>query len=131
MDTHLIIFSLFPGLRTEIVDNVLNSPDLKGIIFRTFGSGNAPRDTSLLGALRSAMETGKVIVNISQCPSGCVHQERYGTGLQLASVGIVSGRDMTIESALAKLMFLFGKGYGAEAVIHYMNVSLVGEATID
>ncbi len=131
MDTHLIIFSLFPGLRTEIVDNVLNSPDLKGIIFRTFGSGNAPRNASLLEALRSAMEAGKVIVNISQCPSGCVHQERYGTGLQLASVGIVSGRDMTIESALAKLMFLFGKGYGAEAVIHYMNTSLVGEATID
>ncbi len=130
MDTRLIIFSLFPGLRPEIVDNVLNSPELKGIIFRTFGSGNAPRNPSLLNKLQKAMESGKVVINISQCPTGCVHQERYGTGLQLATVGIVSGRDMTIEAALTKLMYLFGCGYDSKEVIRYMNMSLVGEATI-
>lgn len=130
MDTRLIIFSLFPGLRPDIVDNVLNSPELKGIIFRTFGSGNAPRNTQLLSKLQQAMEAGKVIVNISQCPTGCVHQERYGTGLQLATVGIVSGLDMTIEAALAKLMFLFGKGCDQQEVIRSMGISLVGEATI-
>lgn len=130
MDTRLIIFSLFPGLRPEIVENVLNSPDLKGIIFRTFGSGNAPRNERLLGTLRNAMENGKVIVNISQCHRGCVHQERYGTGLQLADVGIVSGQDMTIEAALAKLMFLFGAGMDAQSVSRRMTQDMAGEVTI-
>ncbi|MGN0010807.1 MAG: asparaginase [Marinilabiliaceae bacterium] len=131
MDTHLIIFSLFPGIRPDIVSNVLNSPELKGIIFRTFGSGNAPRTPSLINKLSEAMKDGKVVVNISQCPTGCVHQERYGTGLQLASVGIVSGLDMTIEAALAKLMFLFGKGLTPSEVARMMGVSLVGEATVN
>lgn len=130
MDTGLIIFSLFPGIRPDIVDNVLNSPKLKGIIFRTFGSGNAPRNQTLLNNLCNAMSAGKVVVNISQCPRGCVHQERYGTGLQLATVGIVSGRDMTIEAALTKLMFLFGEGLSQREVIAMMNKSIAGEATI-
>lgn len=129
MDTHLIIFSLFPGLRPEIVENVLNSPDLKGIIFRTFGSGNAPRNDVLIDTLKSSTKSGKVIVNVSQCPTGCVHQERYGTGLQLVDVGIVSGRDTTIEAALTKLMCLFGQGMSANTVASLMSRSLAGEIT--
>lgn len=131
MDTRLVIFSLFPGIRPEIVKNVLNSPELKGIIFRTFGSGNAPRRHELIGKLSDAMASGKVVVNISQCQRGCVRQERYGTGLQLATVGIVSGRDMTIEATLTKLMFLFGKGLSQHQVINMMNTSIAGEATIE
>ncbi|MCI5777657.1 MAG: asparaginase [Bacteroidales bacterium] len=130
MDTRIIIFSLFPGLRPEIVDNVLSSPDLKGILFRTFGSGNAPKNMRLIETLKSAMADGKVIVNISQCMSGYVHQERYGAGLQLADSGIVSGRDMTLEAALTKLMFLFGRGLTSERVLELMDVSLAGEVTI-
>ena len=112
------------------MENVLNSPDLKGIIFRTFGSGNAPRNERLLDTLKTAMENGKVIVNISQCHRGCVHQERYGTGLQLADVGIVSGLDMTIEAALAKLMFLFGEGMDAREVSNLMTQDIAGEVSI-
>lgn len=130
MDTHIIIFSLFPGLRPEIVENVLASPDLKGILFRTFGSGNAPKNGRLIETLKSAVSSGKVIVNISQCLSGYVHQERYGAGIQLVDAGVVSGRDITLEAALTKLMFLFGSGLPTEKVLQRMNESLAGEVTV-
>lgn len=130
MDPSIVIFSLFPGLRPTIVESALNSPELRGIIFRSFGSGNAPHNPALLRSLKTAADEGKVIVNVSQCISGCVHQERYGTGLQLADAGVVSGRDMTLEATLAKLMFLFGQGLDSGAVIRMMNESLVGEVTL-
>ena len=38
---------------------------------------------------------------------------------------------MTIEAALAKLMFLFGKGLTPSEVARMMGVSLVGEATVN
>lgn len=130
MDPSIVIFSLFPGLRPTIVDSALNSPELRGIIFRSFGSGNAPHNPALLRSLKTATDEGKVIVNVSQCLSGYVHQERYGTGLQLADAGVVSGRDMTLEATLAKLMFLFGQGLDTGAVIRKMEESLAGEVTL-
>ena len=119
LDTNLIIFSLFPGIRADIVREVLSSPTLKGVIFRTFGAGNAPQKPWLVEQLAEATRAGKVIVNITQC-----------TGLQLLQAGVVSGRDSTVEAALAKLMFLFGQSLPPDEVRRLMSLSLAGEITL-
>lgn len=130
LDTNLIIFSLFPGIRADIVREVLSSPTLKGIIFRTFGAGNAPQKPWLVEQLAEATRAGKVIVNITQCTGGSVAMRRYETGLQLLQAGVVSGRDSTVEAALAKLMFLFGQGLPPDEVRRLMSLSLAGEITL-
>jgi len=129
LDTNLIIFSLFPGIRPEIVKEVLSSPTLKGVIFRTFGTGNAPKQAWLAEQLAEATRKGKVIVNITQCTGGSVMMKRYETGLQLLQAGVVSGRDSTVEAALTKLMFLFGQGLPPDEVRRLMSISLAGEIT--
>lgn len=130
LDTNIIVFSLFPGIRSEIVTGVLARPELRGIILRTFGSGNAPRDNGLLEQLYAASRAGKVVVNVSQSPHGSVHQERYGTGLQLVEAGVVSGRDSTVEAALTKLMHLLGSPLSVEQVRLMMSTSLAGEVSV-
>jgi len=130
LDTNLIIFSLFPGIRADIVREVLSSPTLKGVIFRTFGAGNAPQKPWLVEQLAEATRAGKVIVNITQCTGGSVSMRRYETGLQLLQAGVVSGRDSTVEAALAKLMFLFGQGLPPDEVRRLMSHSLAGEITL-
>lgn len=130
LDSNILIFSLFPGIQPDIVKQLLQSPDLKGIIFRTFGSGNAPRFPWLTEALTEATQAGKIIVNITQCSTGSVKMHMYETGRQLLEAGIISGNDSTVEAALTKLMYLLGKGLAPEAIRTEMKRSIAGEVSV-
>ena len=128
-NSNIIILSLFPGIQQEVVERVLETKELKGVIFRTFGAGNAPQKKWLIDALKKATAEGKIIINITQCAGGSVHMERYETGLQLLEAGVISGKDSTVEAALTKLMYLMGKNLPIDEVRRLMGKSLEGEIT--
>ena len=130
LDNNVIIFSLFPGIREDLIRHIIHTPNLKAIVMRTFGSGNAPQSPWLLNALKEGSKNGKVIVNISQCMQGCVEMGRYDTGFQLKEAGVVSGYDSTVESAVTKLMFLQSHYNDPEKVRDMMNRSIRGEITV-
>lgn len=130
LDPNVVIFSLFPGIQENIVRHVLEAPELRGIVMRSYGSGNAPRQEWLLRILREASDHGVTVVNISQCISGCVEMNRYDTGYQLKNAGVLSGYDSTVESAATKLMFLQGKYSDNNLIRRDMSRSLCGEITI-
>ena len=127
LDPNVVVFSLFPGVQEHIVRNVLQAKEVRGIVMRTFGSGNAPQTPWLMHALREAARRGIVVVNISQCVSGSVEMGRYDTGYQLKAAGIVSGYDSTVESAVTKLMFLLARHSTPATIRNLMDRSLAGE----
>ncbi len=131
MDSNVVVFSLFPGVQDHIVRNVLLSNEVRGIIMRTFGSGNAPQAPWLLHTLKEASLRGIVVVNISQCVAGSVEMGRYDTGYQLKNAGVVSGYDSTVEGAVTKLMHLLAHCKDPRAIRNMMNQSIAGEITID
>ncbi|KAI1639743.1 asparaginase [Biscogniauxia mediterranea] len=108
LDTaHVACVRIFPGIKPEMVDSVLRVPDLRGLILETFGMGNAPAgvDGSLTKVIRSAVERGIVVVNVSQCTNGFV-SPLYAPGFALGQAGVVFGHDLTSEAALTKLSYL-------------------------
>lgn len=130
LDRNIAILKIFPGMPPQVIESILGIPGLKGIVMETYGSGNAPRDEWFLKMLKDAVDRGIVIVNVTQCVGGSVEMHRYETGHKLLDAGVISGYDSTTESAVTKLMFLFGHGMTAGEVKEHMNCSLIGEVTI-
>ena len=124
------VVTLYPGISTDIFKNMLQQP-VKALILLTFGVGNAPQDPTLLSTLKDADARGIVLVNLTQCFQGKVNMGGYATGNALANAGVISGADMTVEAALAKLHFLLSKNESPAAIKTAMLQNLVGELTPD
>lgn len=131
MNPNILVFSLFPGLQESLFQHITDSPNLRGIVMRSYGSGNAPHEEWLMKLLRRATDRGVVIVNISQCVAGHVEMGLYDTGRTLREAGVISGYDSTIEAATTKLMHLTAHLSDPDAIIAHMKRSLVGEITIN
>jgi L-asparaginase len=129
-DPNILVFTLFPGIQDSIVRNMLDIPEIKGIVMRSYGSGNAPQKPWLLNLLKEAADRGVDIINISQCAAGTVEMARYDTGYHLKNAGVISGYDGTVESAVAKLMYLHGNLKDSETIRYYLNQNLRGEITL-
>ena len=129
-DPNVVVFTLFPGVQDAIVRHVLDAPELRGIVMRTYGSGNAPQRPWLMQMLKEAAGRGINIINISQCAAGTVEMARYDTGYQLKNAGVISGYDSTVESAVTKLMHLQGHYQDFRQVRKYMNHNMRGEISL-
>ena len=53
----------------------------------------------------------------------------YATGSALAEAGVLSGYDMTVEAALAKLFYLFSQEYPLPTLRRLIQSDLRGELT--
>ena len=127
-ESRVAVLRLFPGISPDVVRNVL-MPPIKGLVLQTYGIGNGPEDPGLISALTAATDRRVVIVNCTQCLRGTVNMENYATGTALAKAGVISGCDMTVEAALAKMTYLFSRNLPPESVREKMQIDLRGELT--
>ena len=128
-DNNVAILKLFPGINRNLVQSIISTPDLRGMIVETFGSGNAPTYEWFLDDLRAFTGNGGIIYNVTQCHGGSVEMGLYETSRQMLALGVVSGRDITSEASVTKLMHLLGRYGSGSEITEALKISLAGEIT--
>ncbi len=125
LKNNVALIRLFPGMNFEFYRAIFSDQHVQAIVLETYGSGNAPSDVLFQELVTSFIERGGIVLNITQCGSGAVQQGAYQTSSFFERIGVISGRNLTSEAALTKIMYLLGKGHSD--IREKLQESLVGE----
>ncbi len=128
IDPNVIIIDIFPSFHEGILKKIFESNSgIKGLILRTYGSGNAPTYESFLNVIKYIIDQNVVVLNITQCTTGSVILGLYESSDSLSKLGVVSGKDMTPEAAITKLMHLLGTCNTVKEVKELLTQNIAGE----
>ena len=126
-EPNILLVKLFPGINKETINHLFSTPNLKGMIFETYGSGNITNEKWFLKALKIIIDKKIPVVNLTQCSGGSVDMNIYSTNIIYRNIGIISGKDISTEAAVTKLMFMLGQNIPANNFKTKFETSLRGE----
>ena len=128
----VFLLKLIPGIKSSIADYVVNE-GYKGIIVEAFGLGGIPSEyNNLLLKLKKMSQIYKIpVIVVSQCVYDGTDLNVYSVGVKAEQAGLISGRDMTTEAAVTKLMWALGQTSVYSEIKKIMETNICGEININ
>ncbi len=110
LDPDVFVLKMIPGLKAEILDYLSGYCD--GLILETFGSGGMPNyeNGEFFTRLKKFIDGGKAVVVTTQVEREGSALGNYEVGRRLLDCGpVLEARSMTLEAAVAKLMWILAQ----------------------
>lgn len=126
-DRGVAMLPMFPGVNGDMI-RALVKQGAAALILEAYPAGVGPGgDADFVAAVRTAVQSGVIVVAVSQSRHGRITLGRYATSTPLADAGLIGGEDMTREAALAKLHWLLGTGLDSDVLRTHFGQNLRGE----
>jgi glutamyl-tRNA(Gln) amidotransferase subunit D len=123
-DERVALVKFHPGMNPTIVGWYVDK-GFKGVVFEGTGLGHVSK--YLHEAIRSAVKHNVVVAMASQCIWGRVNMNVYDSGRDLLALGVIPLEDMLPETALVKLMWIFGQTEDVEEAKSLLKTDIAGE----
>lgn len=125
-DPDVLQITINPGMNQKYLDALLEAKP-HGIVLRAYGPGMLPE--YLTPWLQKVTKADIPVVITSQLLRGRIDLHRYRKQLALQELGVISGKDLTFECAMVKLMWCLRYCKNPRQLRETMEKSLVGELT--
>jgi len=119
-----VLIKFYPNMNPAVIDWHIEN-GYKGIILEGTGLGHVSK--YCFEAIKNAIEKGVTVAMSSQCIWGRVNMNVYDTGRDLLALGVVPLEDMLPETALVKLMWIFGQTQNPEEAKTLLKTNIAGE----
>jgi glutamyl-tRNA(Gln) amidotransferase subunit D len=123
-DEKVVLLKFYPGLNPAVIDWYAEH-NYKGIVLEGTGLGHVSAYS--FDAVKNATKRDMIVAMTSQCIWGRVNMNVYDTGRDLQALGVIPLEDMLPETAVVKLMWVFGQTKDVEEAKKLLKTDTSGE----
>ncbi len=125
-DEKVALVKFHPSLNPQIIEWYVNN-GYRGIILEGTGLGHV--GNYCFSAIRKAIENDVIVAMTSQCIWGRLGMNVYDQGRDLLAMGVLPLEDMLPETALVKLMWVFGQTTNIEEAKRLLTENIAHETS--
>jgi glutamyl-tRNA(Gln) amidotransferase subunit D len=123
-DEKVALLKFYPGFNPAIIDWYAEH-EYKGIVLEGTGLGHVSAYS--FDAIKKATKRDMIVAMTSQCIWGRINMNVYDAGRDLQALGVIPMEDILPETAVVKLMWVFGQTENVEEAKKLLKADISGE----